>query len=116
MAFLLGSIFFIPTVTYGINEMSNGINDIVNFDYKKYIENKISNMNKKSQIAILELELKQAESSYQKYNDKYKKIFKSDEFSNKSLLKNIKHKREHYMKLSNECKIQIRQIKSELVI
>lgn len=70
MAFAL-SLFALPGLFYGFNEASNTIESIVNFDYKKYFENKINNLDKNTQIKLLEYD--NSQKSYKSYTDKYKK-------------------------------------------
>jgi hypothetical protein len=76
MAFL--GILSIPFIMYGANEFSNTITNAYNFDYKTYLQNKISNLGTKSKIEILKIELKNNELLYQYYNNEYKNMFKKD--------------------------------------
>lgn len=114
MAFLLGALIAIPTITYGVNELSNTLDDIVNFDYNKYICDSISNMNLGSQIIFLELELKNNTQKYNNYNQEYLKLFKNNNFFDKELANSIKIKRNHHEKLCIEIKKQIKDKKSKL--
>lgn len=116
MAFILGTLFVVPSLYYGLNEASNTIEDIVNFDYAKYFENKISNLSKKVQIELLELEYTNAKSSYDDYNDEYKKIFLSNKNNDKKKINQIKQQRDHYYNLMKESRDRIKKINEKIII
>lgn len=116
MAFILAAIFGVPTLYYGLNEASNAVHDVVNFDYSKYFENKISNLNKKVQIELLELEYKNAKLSYDNYNNEYKQMFISNKFHDKENINEIKQQREHYYNLMKESKERIKKLNEKIII
>ncbi len=111
MAFIFSVLVGGPVIAYVGNEVSNTIKDIVNFDYKKYFENKISNANLKTQIYILELELKKIEAEYLNINQQLKSAIRS-----KDNFEYINIKRAHIIKLKTECKNKIRYLKSKVVL
>lgn len=113
MAFLLAVFTVIPSVIYGINETSNTLDDILNFNYTEYLKNKISNADKKLQIAILELEYKNAQKSYKNCTNEYKNLI-LDTNRNNIKINEIKIKRNHYYNLMNESMVQIRNLKKEI--
>ena len=114
MAFILTSFFVIPSVIYGINEASNTLDDILNFNYTEYLKNKISNVDKRLQITILELEYKNAKKLYKNYNDEYKNFILKKNGIYK--INEIKLKRNHYYNLMNESMKQIKNLKKEIII
>lgn len=116
MAFILGTLFAVPSLYYGLNEAANTIEDVVNFDYAKYFENKISNFSKKVQIEILELEYTNAKLSYDNYNNEYKKIFLSNKTIDKKKINQIKQQRDHYYNLMKESRDRIKILNEKIII
>jgi hypothetical protein len=110
MASLLTALFVLPGVIHGVNEFTKTVDDIVNFDYNKYINDKISNMSIKSQIIFLKQELEHNKSQYDKYNDEYKNLFKNDKKFDKELTEEIKKKKEHYYNICNELRKKFKNL------
>jgi len=106
-------IFGIITSMYIGNEITSTIEDIVNFDYRKYFENKVSNMSVACKIKILEIELKTNQKQYNYYNNEYKNIFKNKSINSNNLNK-IRNARDAYYKICQELRNLIRENKEKI--
>lgn len=107
MAFILGALFVVPTVLYGMNQISNTVDDMIKYDYKKYLTTKMSNMNIKSQILFLELELKSNTSMLTHYKNEYIKHIQTKNVLDNKSFENIKAKKKYYDEICIELKKQI---------
>lgn len=96
------------------NEISNTIKDIVKFDYRKYFENKVSNMSVKCKIKTLEIELNANQKQYNYYNNQYRNIFKEKNFNSKNL-DNIRKTRDKYYKICQELRNLIKENKDKII-
>lgn len=115
MAFLLGSLFVIPSVMYGVHEVSKTLDDIISFNYSEYFANKISRVDKNMQIIILEIEYKRAKMLYEECGKEYKRLILEIGRTDDKRLADIKLKRVHYNNLMHESRRQIRALKNEII-
>jgi hypothetical protein len=112
MAFILG-VLTLPLIMYKMDEASDAMDDIYNFDSKKYIENKMSKINIERKIKFLELELKRNDWLYKSCNEEYKKVIQNDVFD-ASKLNDIKIKKNYYSTKCSELNSLIKELNNTL--
>jgi hypothetical protein len=114
MSFVFGMLFVAPVVGYVMNEVNQTIDDIINFDYKNYLQTKLKNMNLKMKTEFLEMEYKSNSVLYEKLNEEYKEyLITPKKMNDKEKFNKLKKERMHYYEMMNECRERIRVLNKE---
>jgi hypothetical protein len=88
---------------------------VENFDFIHFIKTKISNVDKRAQIELLELDYKHAQSVYLLYSEDYKQIMSSSNIKDNDAFNEVKRNRDYHYNLMKECRKQIRDLKNQIV-